>query len=139
MNQQMQHRERKQLIYAHLRANFTDQVLADLLAHAQDGKLVYLSCCCLRGFYTADHPYAGEVADYRGGHYELANSEEAIASAPAYAEMGDDIRFTDWIKGDELRRRILIPMIRAEMKRRANLRIAAPESKQQEELVAKCV
>jgi hypothetical protein len=121
------HQQRKELIRAHLRKNFTNQVLADLLAHTQDGKLSYCSCCCLRGFYTADHPYMGENSHWFGGHYMLANDPAAVNAAPAYSELGGGQRFKDLTGADNLRRRILIPMILAEMRRRDRFEAPAVE------------
>ena len=108
--------KRKQHIRAFMQAHYTDERLAQLLAHAQDGKLAYCSCCCLIGIPTANHALRGEC-DYRNylGHDSPHNSLSGDASS-AYANIA--------LGEDSIRRRILIPMIRAEMKRRAAL--AAP-------------
>jgi hypothetical protein len=44
-----------------LQTAYTDEKLAALLAHAQDGKLAYRSCCCLIGFPSANHSALGET------------------------------------------------------------------------------
>jgi hypothetical protein len=111
--------ERKQHIRAFMQAHYTDERLAQLLAHAQDGKLAYLSCCCLIGVRSAKHALQGRNNDWNtySGHGKMSDTAvpgSGLASN-AYA----------WLCGpiydDAKRRRILIPMIRAEMKRRAAL------------------
>ncbi len=120
---------RKRDIRSFMRTHYTDERLAQLLAHAQDGKLAYVSCCCFIGIATADHslrssyPYGKEGRDHLdisrntlegAGHAELAyswlwhlNSEELTPEADTP------------VGRDAIRIRILIPMIRAEMRRRS--------------------
>lgn len=43
-----------------LQQYYTDEQLAALLAHCQDGKFSFHSCCCLIGIPTADHALVGE-------------------------------------------------------------------------------
>jgi hypothetical protein len=42
--------------------HYTDERLAELLAHAQDGKLAFMSCCCFIGIPIADHALQGDSA-----------------------------------------------------------------------------
>lgn len=124
--------ERKQHIRAFMQAHYTDERLAQLLAHAQDGKLAFHSCCCFIGVATADHALRGyrfkdfrERADGLLGiderHYILA---ESLPGAQEAEHAFDGL--SDWhgSEYDAARRRILIPMIRAEQRRRERARTA---------------
>ncbi len=101
-----------------LQTAYTDEKLAALLAHAQDGKLAYNSCCCFIGVATADH--ALEIGrDKRGAHYPTPDvihihraKELPFADAAEYEFYGLGLT-------DEKRREKLIPLILAEMERRA--------------------
>lgn len=110
--------ERKAPIRAFMQTHYTDERLAALLAHAKDGKLSYWSCCCFLGAANAPHPLQTEDHFYLSQHcmeaFKLSGGGDAHF---AYASLGSD--------GDSGRRRILIPMIRAEMKRREKLREGA--------------
>ncbi len=110
-------------------SNFSDERLAALLAHAQDGKLAFYSCCCLIGSATADHALrprtvfwrnsAGKEEHYLHAH-ELAGSEDAekaygsglLAGSVAWSES----------KRDAIRRARLIPILKVELRRRERLR-----------------
>lgn len=59
--------QRKQHIRAFMQAHYTDERLAMLLAHARDGKLSYISCCCFIGIANADHALRGR-SDEGGSH-----------------------------------------------------------------------
>ena len=106
-------------------AHFTDERLAALLAHAQDSKLAFYSCCCLVGAATADHALQGRKNSWgerenREPHYvralDLPGSDEAewafgyglLAGARVWSEASRDA----------LRRRRLIPILKAELRRR---------------------
>jgi len=115
--------ENKQLIRTHLRENFDDSGLLRLLDHARNGKLSYLSCCCLKGACTADHKdgqLRGMTVNYYVAHYKKANNiPSAAAAAPAYMEIREgNIKEEKLEQRDERGRRILIPMILAEIRRR---------------------
>jgi hypothetical protein len=110
-------RARKQAIRNFMQAHYTDERLAMLLAHAQQGKLAYVSCCCFIGIPTADHPLCEKRVDYTQPHYIRALL--SIGQAPPYAELGPT---------DVERRRILIPMVRAEVRRRDKLRSLVVET-----------
>jgi hypothetical protein len=114
-------------------SHFSDERLAALLAHAQDAKLAFYSCCCLVGSATADHAlqprrkYWGE-REQREPHYvralELPGSDEAewafghglLAGARVWNEAARDA----------LRRRRIIPILKAELRRRQHIRGLAP-------------
>jgi hypothetical protein len=101
---------------------YADENLAALLAHAEEGRLSFVSCCCLTGIPTADHALVGKQIPV-GDHFEealrvLPNAGEANA---AFALFFDDPTPTGegW---DAQRRAKLIPLIKAEFERRARLR-----------------
>jgi hypothetical protein len=105
--------------------------LADLLAHAQDGKLSYRSCCCLIGVATADHPLRGRIehiphfAGIAGiaQHYASAIKLPGAVNADyAYCHIAERHNGQTGIEQDALRRRILIPMVLAEFRRRDRLK-----------------
>lgn len=117
---------KEERITGFLRKQYTDEKLAALLAHAQDGKLAYYSCCCFAGVATAHHALRGEMpadgsisAGSKSGHED---NDSWMAMSNAFCELGMD---------DEARRAKLIPLIKAEMARREALR---PESPEQEEV-----
>lgn len=119
MNQQL--KQNKQIIRQFMRENYTDERLAMLLAHAQSGRLEYQSCCCFIGVVTADHALHGEGTHKDGGSHfirarRLAGAEDAEWAFNAF--------FLWWAEGtaEEQRRRRLIPIIRAEQKRRDKLK-----------------
>lgn len=107
--------ELKQPIRAFMREHYTDERLAQLLAHAQEGKLAYYSCCCFIGVATANHALRlKDVRVHHNEHYERAQLLSGSRDAEyAFLLIGHT---------DAQRRRLLIPMIRAEMKRRDTLR-----------------
>lgn len=120
--------KRKQDIRAFMRAHYTDERLAQLLAHAEDGKLSYNSCCCFIGVCTADHPLHTD-SDFSGGapHFYIAQALDGAREAElAFAALPNASISTesDLDARHDIRRRILIPMIRAEMWRRERLKQA---------------
>lgn len=108
----MTHRERKQAIRDFMQEHYTDERLAWLLAHARAGKLAYDSCCCFVGIPQAPHALKG--SGERGGSLHYGGFRRSLAEEAFLCI--DRFKFED-----EGRRRILIPMIRAEMRRRARL------------------
>jgi len=135
MTEQQKH---KQHIRAFMQAHYTDERLAQLLAHAQDGKLAFDSCCCFIGATTAQHSLqpSRQTTGYQEGwvsvdgqseiHTALARvSEMAVKAETAFCHLTTELN--DDSRGDSVRRRILIPMIRAEMRRRERARGVQPE------------
>lgn len=111
-----------------LQTAFTDERLAGLLAHCEDGKLVFYSCCCFAGAPTADHALRGEIEDYDlEPHYIAAKKLPFAAEAErefcslAYSFASDRER-------DSQRRAIVKPLILAEIERRDKLRTSSPPS-----------
>lgn len=104
--------------------NYTTEKLAAYLAHAQDGKVFYSSCCCFIGGATADHALQGRCGTNGYSHYKVAkNLPDADAAEAAFFELGmpqyKHPIATNGLEADAQRRRVLIPMIRAELLRRA--------------------
>jgi hypothetical protein len=102
-----------------MRTNYSDERLAWLLAHARSGRLAFVSCCCFIGIATADHALKGETGHlyYLERHYRDAKwLPGATVAESAYALLAED---------DAQRIRRLIPMIKAEMRRRDRLAATA--------------
>lgn len=117
--------------------NYTDERLAMLQAHTEDGRLAYTSCCCFIGVATADHALRGKAgfvqemaltgslpepmaAALVATHYRQASHLPGAARAEeAYWWLGVD---------DHERRHNLLPIIRAEMNRRELARVMQEEA-----------
>jgi hypothetical protein len=104
--------------------NYTTERLTAYLAHAQDGKVVYSSCCCFIGGATADHALRDRCDTNDHRHYQAAkNLPGADLAEAAFFDLGrphyKDPVGMDGLKDDAQRRRVLIPMIKAELWRRA--------------------
>lgn len=118
--------------------------LLGLLAHAQDGKLAYFSCCCLAGSINADHPLQGQWAPKYGPirskfmpgtyraenlldtHYRMAahTVDVAYANLGIPPDCGRNFRLRGRSKEDDARRRArIIPMIKSELRRRERARL----------------
>lgn len=111
--------ERKQAIRKFMQDHYTDERLCQLLAHAQEGKLAYYSCCCFIGIVTAEHPLRGEV-DLGSNHFtHVGKARELPGGALAeHAFLTLPREESSRQERNEERRRILIPMVRAEIRRR---------------------
>ena len=125
MNQQF--RNKKQAIRDFMQNHYTDARLAELLAHAQNGYLDYTACCCFIGITTADHALVREGGmESRGTtmHYFAARElDGALAAEQAFNHIANYAKYKTTEARNAFRRRILVPMIRAEMKRRERARI----------------
>jgi hypothetical protein len=110
-------RAQKLALRGYLR-KYPDGRLAELLAHAQDGKLSYGSCCCFVGCLTADHPLRHpESGPMTGSIQHIYHARELDSGSRE--KLGPAERaFMEIASGDADRRRLVIPLIRAEMKRR---------------------
>lgn len=100
-----------------LQTEYTDEKLAALLAHAEDGKLSFFSCCCFAGIPSATHTLQGErmhliYAGLNQGHHEVDGNLFSKMSS-AYSALA---------VSDEESRAKLIPLIRAEIARRDSLK-----------------
>lgn len=122
----MTHREAKGHIRAFMQVHYTDERLAQLLAHAQQGRLEFHSCCCFIGITTADHALATGYKFGQMGHYLTAKAMQgAVAAEEAFLRLDMSARKTGMIfSASANRSRILIPMVRAEMRRRGRKAIA---------------
>lgn len=91
---------------------YPDDKLAALLAHAQDGKLAYHCCCCFIGVINAPHALqtSGSFLPQEGPvhHNEARLLPGGFEAEMAFRGLGND---SD-------RRRLIIPLIRAEFWRR---------------------
>ena len=128
----------EQTISNFLRTEYTDADLAAALAHAQDGKLSYYSCCCLRGIPSANHALRGARKEEAGfttevyGPLDHAKGNDALfdlqlsskyqQADTAYFNLGDPGFGHSWLAEDALRRSRLIPLIEAEIARRESER-----------------
>lgn len=118
-------KECKRAIRKFLATAYSDERLAWLLAHARSGRLSYRSCCCLIGVATADHPLQEKSApeQFVHSHYTLAKTFLGAREAElAFYYLGHIGRWWVTASADTQRRRRLIPMIKAEMRRREWLR-----------------
>jgi hypothetical protein len=111
-----------------------DSWLAALLAHAQDGRLGFNTCCCLVGSRTAPHALrdAAEEGEFFIGDAAHLLSARLLPGAVAAEEAFFALCF------DGRRRRVLIPMIKAELRRRERAReipIAPVDRRAQDEQI----
>jgi len=100
----------KPVLRAFLQTSYTDERLAMLLAHAQSGKLAWYSCCCFVGVSNADHALKGVCRPGSLGvnHLDFLDQSASHVSLTYHIIASNDAD----------RRRLIIPLIKAEMKRR---------------------
>lgn len=117
----------EQILTDFMQRHYSDEQLAALLAHAEDGKLAFNSCCCFIGFPTRDHVgFAEDEQRIEGESYErlhewhhcIARETLAEAKAAEFAFSGLSEIAEIGPRADAERREKLIPLIRAEMERR---------------------
>lgn len=109
-------------IRAWIRAHFSDQKCAEVLAFAQDGRMSYTDPCgCLMGVTKSSYLHQGDhICTSR--HYDEACEFDAEGNAErgfknlAYPD-GQDEESADW-GTDTLRLRRFIPILKAEIRRR---------------------
>ena len=106
-----------------LAANYSDEKLAALLAHAESGRLGWNSCCCVVGIATATHPLQtatafGEMRASSTGDWHL----EEARRLPYAVEAENEFLHIAW--SDAGRRERLLPLIHEEMERRERSEIA---------------
>lgn len=122
--------------------HFTDERLVWLREHARREKLSYHSCCCFIGIANADHALQASGIDAGkfawGIHLTTARQLKGAEDAErAFYELGvtskeeNLILFNpppNWRDMDARRRRILVPMVKAEIRRRERLRAQEKEN-----------
>ena len=106
-------------IVTFLRTAYTDENLAALLAHAQDEKLSFFSCCCFIGVTNAPHALRGYVPEFPQGRALPAGSTHH-QFVRLHSELAADAEEEFFFLGtsDAERRERLIPLIEAEIARR---------------------
>lgn len=113
------------IISEFLKTAYTDEKLAALLAHAEDGRLSHYSCCCLAGVPSATHALRGRdetplgATSWTHGAYHPETNQKRAASG-AFNQLAYDApegRPSEQ-EQDAIRRTKLIPLIKAEMARR---------------------
>jgi hypothetical protein len=102
-----------------LERNYSDEQLAALLAHAESGRLSYNSCCCLVGIPLATHALRGEHEYDFEGEMHLDRGRELPWAKEAELEFA-------LLGPDRTRRRILMPLVLAEMERRERKKSGDP-------------
>ena len=116
-------RENKKHIREFLRNHYTDERLTWLLEHARSGRLSFFSCCCFIGVATADHALLSRGFN-DSDHYALAERLDGADDAErAYRDLFDVGHYCGVSPDtrDEIRRRVVIPIIKAEIRRRDRL------------------
>lgn len=99
-----------------LKTAYSDERLAEMFAHIDDGKFSFVSCCCLRGAATADHALRSRMGAFNAAteyHYEVAGEIPGAREAElALRDLLDD-ELTD-TKAQE----VMLTLVRAEIERR---------------------
>lgn len=115
----------KGIVRNYLQTAYSDKNLAQILDHARAGKLAYYSCCCFAGIPTADHASGELYETFTMGHSVSDGNSISydITASCAYYYLGRD-KYHDLYsrENDPLRRRTIIPMILAEIRRRERLK-----------------
>ena len=109
----------EEIISGFLQTAYTDERLAMLLAHAEDGKLSFFSCCCVAGIPTAEHALRGRTDDWSEHGKTYGDIPGGDVVSKAFNNLATSFAFDRW---DAERRSALIPLIHAEMQRREFLR-----------------
>jgi len=110
-------RDLKQPIRSWLKL-YPDERLAALLAHARDGQLVYGSCCCLVGAINAPHALQGAIT----GRHRWSDLVHVVRARRIPGAIPAEHAFLFLAEYDDIRRRILIPVIKTEIRMRGRLR-----------------
>ncbi len=115
-----------------LQTAYSDEKLAVLLAHAQDGKLKFLSCCCFVGLVTADHALCDETYIWSASsHYAKAITlTGALLAMHEFGQLAHPHSLLGPEQWDEDRRTHLIPLILDEMERRAAIHLGIETEKE---------
>lgn len=126
-------KEDKAIVREYLGRVYTDSDLAKALDHARSGKMSFVSCCCLIGIPTADHELQGmNIANDHHHYIKVAFSKYAKAAEEAFFCTGfvhgrGVCAPSESIAGSEpLRRARIIPILKAEIRRRMQTVPLAP-------------
>jgi hypothetical protein len=133
-------RHSKQVVREWVRANFSDQKLASVVAFNADAKMNFRNPCgCLMGVTHSDRLHEGHDCDrehyWQARRQDLAQTRRFAALFPAYrlgkAEkayhfLGYSPALSSCFGDDELRRRRFGALLRAEMRRRDRQHVFAP-------------
>ena len=141
MNFQKELRNSKQIVREWVRAHFDDQRLASVAAFNADGKMSFRNPCgCLMGVTYSDRLHTVGECDHK--HYWLARQQDLAQTRrfaalfpssrigkaeKAYNFLGFSAVFRSCFGDDELRRRRFSALLRAEMYRRARLKVFAED------------
>jgi hypothetical protein len=112
-----------------LREQYSDEKLAALLAHAEDGKLSFGSCCCFIGVATATHALQGY--NYIEAYGTSLEDHLKLARKLPFAHDAED-EFLALGGRDRERQKAIIPLIRAEIARRDSLKLTETAEPQAE-------
>lgn len=114
-------------IMSFMAQHYTDERLAMLRAHAEDGKLQFASCCCFIGVATADHALAGYTSDWEQPHFLVARALDKGIGAEWTAGR---LRYVKRAAGvsNATMRAYLLPLILWEQRRRDRLHAAQQEA-----------
>jgi hypothetical protein len=139
MNFQRELRNSKQVVRSWVRANFSDQKLASVAAFNADGKMSFRNPCgCLMGVTYSDRLHVGQECNrkhyWRARRQDLTQTHRLAAlflasrigkAEKAYNLLGLSASLNSCFGDDELRRRRFSALLRAEMRRREELRTIA--------------
>ena len=116
----MRFKEAKSVVRRYLREVYTDRDLVRALDHARAGKLAYNSCCCFAGCPGAGERLHGDRNTMSGSEFFGPCSSFDFRAFRNDSQLASDA-YCDLVSvdaGDPERRRILIPMILSEIRRR---------------------
>ncbi|MBV9035709.1 MAG: hypothetical protein JO182_14560 [Acidobacteriaceae bacterium] len=135
MKFQSELRKSKRVVREWVRAHFSDEKLASVVAFNADGKMSFRNpCSCLMGVTYSDYLHVGH--DCHHEHYRLARQQDWLQNGciaaflsssgmgkaeRAYLFLGFSANFNDCFGNDEVRRRRFSALLRAEMRRRERL------------------
>jgi hypothetical protein len=150
MKFQSELRNSKQIVREWVRANFSDEKLASVVAFNADGKMSFRNPCgCLMGVTYSNTLHMGRDCDRE--HYWLARKQDLAQTRrfaalfpcsrigkaeKAYNFLGFSADFRNCFGDDHLRRRRFAALLRAEMRRRERLQAGGAQASEAVELAA---
>jgi hypothetical protein len=99
---------------------YTDEKLAALLAHCENGGLSFWSCCCFAGIPSAQHPLRGRFGLCSGINESMLSGHEEVVDRALWGRMSS--AFCGLADTDRGRRARLIPLIKVEVIIRESVR-----------------